>query len=185
VYKYFTPTANSFRFPFDAFSRLTLLDLQLFRLLSSLTKISVRRYHAAACWPSLRFLAETLNSSERSISRSIYKLKNHSMITVEQRRARGVFRSNVFKVKGWATWRLTQFMNSFQKIFAHRPPNLADIVKDNKKISLSDQKTFFSLHKNTEKRVYKPLRERPSGTLRKEGSKILEKWKLRGAEDVN
>lgn len=156
--------AEARTFPSDIAQRLTGTDFRLLDELSFLSRLQRKRTGASYAMPSRRYLAEKIGCSIRTVSRSVARLKRLGILEAVQRRPRrGVWRSNLYRIRSWIGWRLGQLSGALRKIGSHRGTRTAHIAFSKRKIETSEEQSP------------------PQNDL---GTSILARWRDRGLVPV-
>jgi hypothetical protein len=151
--------AVAFSFPSDIYRQLLGVDFRLLDELTFLAKQQKKKSGAAYCMPGRKYLAEKLGCSIRTISRSIARLRRLGILDAIQRRpVRGIWQTNLYKIRNWIGWRLGQLSEMLRKPL-HRGTPMAHKAFRERKIETSDP----------------PLTPKNA-----KGEEILTRWKARG-----
>jgi hypothetical protein len=118
------------QFPRDIYRQLLAVDFRLLDELTYLSRKQAKRSPSGAryCIPGRQYLAAKLGVCVRTVSRSIARLKRLGILDVTQRRpVRGIWKTNLYKIRHWLGWRLGQVQGLLRKPF-HRGTPVAHIA---------------------------------------------------------
>src|SRR5262245_17181852 len=108
-------------FPVDIYRQLLGVDFRLLDELTFLSRQQKKKTGSSYCLPGRQYLSEKLGISIRTISRSDARLKRLGILDVTQRRPiRGIWQTNLYKVRHWLGWRLGQIGMNLRKIVYRR-----------------------------------------------------------------
>jgi len=160
----------AFQFPVDINQQLLGVDYRLLDALGFLAKQQRKKSGAAYCMPGRKYLSQKLGVSIRTVSRSIARLKRLGILDVIQRRpVRGIWKTNLYKIRSWVGWRLGQIAGMLRKV-THREPHVAHIAPRERVIRTAD--------------AYLPLQKATSDpsepAWNAKGEALLADWQKRG-----
>jgi DNA-binding transcriptional ArsR family regulator len=104
-------------FPTDIYQQLDGIDFRLLDELAFLCKQQRQRTGAAYCCPGREYLARKVDCDIGTISRHTSKLERLGLLEKIQRRpVRGQWRSCLYRLRSWVSWRLGQIAGMLRKV---------------------------------------------------------------------
>lgn len=105
------------QFPQDIYQQLDGTDFRLLDELAFLCKQQRQRTRAAYCCPGREYLARKVGCDVGTISRHTSKLEKLGLIEKIQRRPiRGQWRSCLYRLRSWVSWRLGQVAGALRQM---------------------------------------------------------------------
>jgi DNA-binding transcriptional ArsR family regulator len=105
------------QFPQDIYQQLDGIDFRLLDELAFLCRKQRQRTGAAYCCPGREYLARKVDCDIGTISRHTTKLERLGLIEKIQRRpVRGQWRSCLYRLRSWVSWRLGQIAGMLRKV---------------------------------------------------------------------
>jgi DNA-binding transcriptional ArsR family regulator len=104
-------------FPTDIYQQLDGIDFRLLDELAFLCQQQRQRTGAAYCCPGREYLARKVDCDIGTISRHTSKLERLGLLEKIQRRpVRGQWRSCLYRLRSWVSWRLGQVAGMLRKV---------------------------------------------------------------------
>ena len=111
------------QFPQEIYQQLDGIDFRLLDELAFLCKQQRQRTGAAYCCPGREYLATKVDCDVGTISRHTSKLEKLGLLEKIQRRPiRGQWRSCLYRLRSWVSWRLGQIAGMLRKVGKSRSP---------------------------------------------------------------
>lgn len=105
------------QFPHEIYRQLDGIDFRLLDELAFLCKQQQKRTGAAYCCPGREYLAAKTGCDVGTISRHTTKLEKLGLLEKIQRRpVRGQWRSCLYRLRSWVSWRLGQVAGMLRKV---------------------------------------------------------------------
>lgn len=125
-------------FPQDISNQLLGVDYRILDELAFLSKQQQKKSGAAYAMPGRAYLAHKLSVSIRTISRSIARLKRLGILdSIQRRPVRGQWKTNLYRLRHWFSWRLGQLSGVLRKL-SHRGTPKAHITFSIREIKAPD-----------------------------------------------
>jgi DNA-binding transcriptional ArsR family regulator len=122
------------QFPHDIYRQLDGIDFRLLDELTFLCRKQRQRTGAAYCCPGREYLAGKVGCDVGTISRHTSKLERLGLLEKLQRRpVRGQWRSCLYRLRSWVSWRLGQVAGRLRKMGPAR--NRADRVRPHARLA--------------------------------------------------